>query len=85
VPPCGDLNRGSRSRLLCCCVWPCARLPPPLQIDFVCHDAVVYPDASGVSTTGDCYSHLRAMGKFWETQRTEVCGWGQGGGVQQGW
>ena len=40
------------------------------QIDFVCHDAQPYPDASGVA--GDCYAPVKAMGKFWETQRTDV-------------
>ena len=42
------------------------------QIDFVCHDAIPYADASGAAASGDIYGHIKSIGKFWETQRTEV-------------
>ncbi len=45
---------------------------PCLQIDFVCHDALPYADASGAAAGGDIYAHIKSIGKFWETQRTEV-------------
>ena len=41
------------------------------QIDFVCHDALPYGDASGQSSSGDVYAHLKRQGRFVETQRTE--------------
>lgn len=41
------------------------------QIDFVCHDALPYGDASGQSSSGDVYAHLKRAGRFVETQRTE--------------
>jgi choline-phosphate cytidylyltransferase len=41
------------------------------DIDFVCHDALPYADTSGASSSGDVYAHLRAIGKFHATQRTE--------------
>lgn len=41
------------------------------DIDFVCHDALPYSDASGDASSGDVYAHLKARGMFWETQRTE--------------
>ncbi|OQS04411.1 choline-phosphate cytidylyltransferase B [Thraustotheca clavata] len=42
------------------------------RIDFVCHDAIPYTDASGQSGDGDdVYAHIKAIGKFHETQRTE--------------
>ncbi|CAM9137418.1 unnamed protein product [Scytosiphon promiscuus] len=41
------------------------------QIDFVCHDALPYGDASGQSSSGDVYAHLKRSGRFVETQRTE--------------
>eukprot|EP00904_Undaria_pinnatifida_P008841 jgi/Undpi1/5087/HiC_scaffold_19.g08439.m1 len=41
------------------------------QIDFVCHDALPYGDASGQSSSGDVYAHLKREGRFVETQRTE--------------
>jgi len=40
-------------------------------IDFVCHDALPYTDASGQSDDGDVYSHIKSLGKFLETKRTE--------------
>lgn len=42
-----------------------------LQIDFVCHDALPYGDASGQSASGDVYAHIKEAGRFVETQRTE--------------
>lgn len=41
------------------------------QIDFVCHDALPYGDASGQSASGDVYAHIKKAGRFVETQRTE--------------
>jgi choline-phosphate cytidylyltransferase len=42
------------------------------DIDFVCHDALPYGDASGASaTSNDLYYPLKHLGKFCETQRTE--------------
>jgi len=41
------------------------------QIDFVAHDALPYVDTSGASPDGDCYSLVKRLGKFLETQRTE--------------
>ncbi|CAM9877008.1 unnamed protein product [Phaeothamnion confervicola] len=41
------------------------------QIDFVCHDALPYTDASGQSSSGDVYAHLKRNGRFVETQRTD--------------
>jgi choline-phosphate cytidylyltransferase len=49
----------------------------------VCHDALPYVDTSGTAASGDVYSHIKSLGKFWETQRTDV---GRGGvtfGVQR--
>eukprot|EP00752_Nemacystus_decipiens_P006348 g5722.t1 len=40
------------------------------QIDFVCHDALPYGDASGQSSSGDVYARLKREGRFVETQRT---------------
>lgn len=42
-----------------------------VQIDFVCHDALPYGDASGQSSSGDVYAHLKRQGRFVETQRTD--------------
>ncbi|CAM9092399.1 unnamed protein product [Pylaiella littoralis] len=42
-----------------------------LTIDFVCHDALPYGDASGQSSSGDVYAHLKRQGRFVETQRTD--------------
>eukprot|EP00898_Chlorokybus_atmophyticus_P001766 jgi/Chlat1/2590/Chrsp178S02494 len=39
------------------------------QIDFVCHDALPYADASG--TCNDVYGWVKAAGKFKETHRTD--------------
>ncbi len=61
------------------------------QIDFVCHDAIPYADASGATASGDIYGHIKSIGKFWETQRTEVSGGCQvpvhcyGAGSALGW
>ena len=41
------------------------------QIDYVCHDALPYGDASGESEEGDVYARIKRMGKFLETRRTE--------------
>ncbi|CAM9251308.1 unnamed protein product [Chrysoparadoxa australica] len=41
------------------------------RLDFVCHDALPYGDASGDSEDGDVYAHLRKINKFCETRRTE--------------
>ena len=41
------------------------------RIDYVCHDALPYADASGASADGDVYSQLKKRGMFYETQRTE--------------
>lgn len=41
------------------------------NIDYVCHDALPYADTSGEAEDGDVYLHLKRMGKFLETQRTE--------------
>ncbi|RLN93457.1 hypothetical protein BBJ28_00003936 [Nothophytophthora sp. Chile5] len=41
------------------------------QIDYVCHDALPYSDASGASSEGDVYARIKAMGKFLETRRTD--------------
>ncbi|EQC31988.1 hypothetical protein SDRG_10188 [Saprolegnia diclina VS20] len=42
------------------------------QIDYVCHDAIPYTDSSGQSGDGgDVYAHIKAIGKFHETQRTD--------------
>lgn len=41
------------------------------DIDFVCHDALPYEDASGAAEGGDCYASLKKINKFWETKRTE--------------
>ncbi len=51
----------------------CHSRPCVAQIDFVCHDALPYVDTSGAATSGDCYADIKALGKFHETQRTEVC------------
>lgn len=40
------------------------------EIDYVCHDALPYGDASGESDEGDVYARIKRMGKFLETQRT---------------
>ena len=40
-------------------------------IDFVCHDALPYADASGDAEGGDVYLQLKKRGMFHETQRTE--------------
>jgi cytidyltransferase-like protein len=40
------------------------------DIDFVCHDELPYIDTSG-SGAGDCYAPLKAMGRFYATQRTD--------------
>lgn len=37
----------------------------------MCHDALPYGDASGQSSSGDVYAHLKRQGRFVETQRTE--------------
>ncbi|KAF0699268.1 Aste57867_10168 [Aphanomyces stellatus] len=42
------------------------------NIDFVCHDAIPYTDTSGTAgDSGDVYGHIKAIGKFHETTRTE--------------
>lgn len=42
------------------------------QIDFVCHDALPYADASGEAENGgDIYANIKKMGKFLETERTQ--------------
>jgi choline-phosphate cytidylyltransferase len=41
------------------------------SIDFVCHDALPYGDASGESGNGDVYAHLKQSGHFVETKRTD--------------
>lgn len=41
------------------------------QIDYVCHDALPYTDASGTSEEGDVYARIKKMGKFLETKRTD--------------
>lgn len=41
------------------------------QIDYVCHDALPYTDASGTSEEGDVYTRIKKMGKFLETKRTD--------------
>ncbi|KAG9412055.1 T-complex protein 1 subunit beta [Aphanomyces cochlioides] len=42
------------------------------NIDFVCHDAIPYTDTSGTAgDSDDVYGHIKAIGKFHETQRTE--------------
>lgn len=41
------------------------------QIDYVCHDALPYGDASGESDEGDVYARIKKMGKFLETTRTD--------------
>eukprot|EP01138_Halocafeteria_seosinensis_P003240 gb/GECG01003314.1/.p1 GENE.gb/GECG01003314.1/~~gb/GECG01003314.1/.p1 ORF type:complete len:404 (+),score=67.25 gb/GECG01003314.1/:1-1212(+) len=41
------------------------------DIDFVCHDDLPYGDATGQSSSGDVYAHLKSRGMFWPTQRTE--------------
>ncbi|KAH7491683.1 hypothetical protein PRIC1_002908 [Phytophthora ramorum] len=41
------------------------------QIDYVCHDALPYSDASGEASEGDVYARIKAMGKFLETRRTD--------------
>ena len=41
------------------------------DIDFVCHDALPYADASGTSASGDVYQEIKKINKFWETKRTE--------------
>ncbi|TYZ66182.1 hypothetical protein PybrP1_008932 [[Pythium] brassicae (nom. inval.)] len=40
-------------------------------IDYVCHDALPYSDASGEAAEGDVYARIKAMGKFLETKRTD--------------
>ena len=55
------VGRGPRSRAL-----------TPVQIDFVCHDALPYADASGAAASGDVYAEIKKMGKFVETKRTKV-------------
>ncbi|KAG5184398.1 choline-phosphate cytidylyltransferase B [Tribonema minus] len=66
------------------------------SIDFVCHDALPYIDASGVSDNGDVYAHLKRAGRFVETRRTEgistsdiitsilQLGWQEAGAVRSG-
>jgi hypothetical protein len=49
----------------------------------VCHDALPYVDTSGTAASGDVYSHIKSLGKFWETQRTDVGGGGVTFGVQR--
>ncbi|GMF33227.1 unnamed protein product [Phytophthora fragariaefolia] len=41
------------------------------KIDYVCHDALPYSDASGEASEGDVYARIKAMGKFLETRRTD--------------
>lgn len=41
------------------------------EIDYVCHDALPYGDASGESDEGDVYARIKKMGKFLETRRTD--------------
>jgi choline-phosphate cytidylyltransferase len=41
------------------------------EIDYVCHDALPYSDASGEASEGDVYARIKAMGKFLETKRTD--------------
>uniref|UniRef100_K3WSJ2 choline-phosphate cytidylyltransferase n=1 Tax=Globisporangium ultimum (strain ATCC 200006 / CBS 805.95 / DAOM BR144) TaxID=431595 RepID=K3WSJ2_GLOUD len=41
------------------------------NIDYVCHDALPYSDASGEASEGDVYARIKAMGKFLETKRTD--------------
>ncbi|CAK4085076.1 unnamed protein product [Aphanomyces euteiches] len=42
------------------------------NIDYVCHDAIPYTDTSGTAgDSDDVYGHIKAIGKFHETQRTE--------------
>ncbi len=41
------------------------------QIDFICHDALPYGDASGQSSSGDVYARIKREGRFVETQRTD--------------
>ncbi|DAZ93570.1 TPA: hypothetical protein N0F65_009810 [Lagenidium giganteum] len=41
------------------------------QIDYVCHDALPYGDASGEAAEGDVYARIKKMGKFLETKRTD--------------
>jgi choline-phosphate cytidylyltransferase len=41
------------------------------NIDYVCHDALPYSDASGQSDDGDVYARIKKMGKFLETKRTD--------------
>lgn len=41
------------------------------RIDYVCHDALPYADASGDSSDGDVYAALKRAGRFCATERTE--------------